>query len=289
MINLDHAPSLPRAYAPAVCGVEVADAEIERTAGMARVEGKVAVVTGGGAGIGRACSLRLAEEGARVVVTDISEERGQETVEQIEVAGGEGLFVRHDVTREDGWESVVRRAGEAYGGVDVLVNNAGLYLIKPMAETTLEELNNLMAVNVTGVFLGMKHAAPSMIGRGGGSVVNMSSVAGLIGVAGHVLYGAAKGAVRILTKDAAMELAASQVRVNSVHPGYINTGMAEYGAAAAGTDVEGLGQLYPLGRIGEPNDVADMVLYLASEESKYVTGAELVVDGGGSAGIVVRS
>jgi NAD(P)-dependent dehydrogenase (short-subunit alcohol dehydrogenase family) len=247
------------------------------------------MVTGGGAGIGRACCLRLAEEGARVAVTDISEERGDETVGQIEDKGGDGLFLRHDVTLEDQWESVVGRAREAYGGVDVLVNNAGLYLIKPLTETTVEEWNNLMAVNVTGVFLGMKHAAPSMAERGGGSIVNMSSVAGLMGVAGHVLYGATKGAVRIMTKDAAMELAASQVRVNSVHPGYINTGMAEYGAAAAGTDIDGLGQLYPLGRIGEPGDVANTVLFLASDEAKYLTGGEFVVDGGASAGIVVSS
>ncbi len=256
---------------------------------MARAQGKVAMVTGGGAGIGRACCLRLAEEGARVAVTDISEERGDETVGQIEDKGGDGLFLRHDVTLEDQWESVVGRAREAYGGVDVLVNNAGLYLIKPLTETTVEEWNNLMAVNVTGVFLGMKHAAPSMAERGGGSIVNMSSVAGLMGVAGHVLYGATKGAVRIMTKDAAMELAASQVRVNSVHPGYINTGMAEYGAAAAGTDIDGLGQLYPLGRIGEPGDVANTVLFLASDEAKYLTGGEFVVDGGASAGIVVSS
>jgi NAD(P)-dependent dehydrogenase (short-subunit alcohol dehydrogenase family) len=256
---------------------------------MARAQGKVAMVTGGGAGIGRACCLRLAEEGARVVVTDISAERGDETVGQIEDKGGDGLFLRHDVTLEDQWESVVGRAREAYGGVDVLVNNAGLYLIKPLTETTVEEWNNLMAVNVTGVFLGMKHAAPSMAERGGGSIVNMSSVAGLMGVAGHVLYGASKGAVRIMTKDAAMELGASQVRVNSVHPGYINTGMAAYGAAAAGTDIEGLGQLYPLGRIGEPDDVANTVLFLASDEAKYLTGGEFVVDGGGSAGVVVRT
>jgi NAD(P)-dependent dehydrogenase (short-subunit alcohol dehydrogenase family) len=185
---------------------------------MARAQGKVAMVTGGGAGIGRACCLRLAEEGARVAVTDISEERGDETVGQIEDKGGDGIFLRHDVTREDQWESVVGRAREAYGGVDVLVNNAGLYLTKPLTETTVEEWNNLMAVNVTGVFLGMKHAAPSMAERGGGSIVNMSSAAGLMGVAGHVLYGATKGAVRIMTKDAAMELAASQVRVTRCIP-----------------------------------------------------------------------
>jgi NAD(P)-dependent dehydrogenase (short-subunit alcohol dehydrogenase family) len=255
---------------------------------MARVEGKVALVTGGGSGIGRACCLRLAEEGARVAVTDISEERGQETVGQIEDAGGEGLFLRHDVAQEDQWVLAVGRARETYGGVDVLVNNAGLYLIKPLAETTVEEWDDLMAVNVWGVFLGMKHTAPLMSERGG-SIINLSSVAGLMGVAGHALYGASKGAVRIMTKDVAMEYASSQVRVNSVHPGYINTGMAEYGASVAGTDIEGLGQLYPLRRIGEPNDVANTVLFLASDEAKYLTGAEFVVDGGGSAGIVVPS
>jgi NAD(P)-dependent dehydrogenase (short-subunit alcohol dehydrogenase family) len=128
-----------------------------------------------------------------------------------------------------------------------------------------------------------------MAERGGGSIVNMSSVASLMGAAGHALYGASKGAVRIMTKDVAMEYGASQVRVNSVHPGYIDTGMAEYGASAAGTNIEGLGQLYPLGRIGEPEDVANTVLYLASDESRYVMGAEFVVDGGGSAGVVVRT
>jgi len=256
---------------------------------MARAEGKVAIVTGGGSGIGRSCCLRLAEEGARVVVTDISEKRGEGTVEHIQRNGGEALFLGHDVSQEDQWESVLRQTSETYGGVDILVNNAGIYLIKPLAETTLQEWNNLMAINVTGVFLGMKHSAPAMAERGGGSIINMSSVAGLLGVAGHALYGASKGAVRIMTKDVAMEYASAQVRVNSVHPGYIDTGMAEYGATAAGTDIEGLGQMYPLGRIGEPEDVANMVLYLASEESRYVTGAEFVVDGGGSAGVVVRT
>jgi len=171
---------------------------------MARAEGKVAIVTGGGAGIDRSCCLRLAEEGARVVATDISEERGEETVEQIKQNGGEALFLGHDVAQEDQWESVLRETNETYGGIDVLVNNAGIYLIKPLAETTLEEWNNLMAINVTGVFLGMKHSAPAMTERGGGSIINMSSVAGLLGVAGHALYGASKGAVRIMTKDVAV-------------------------------------------------------------------------------------
>jgi NAD(P)-dependent dehydrogenase (short-subunit alcohol dehydrogenase family) len=201
---------------------------------MARVQDKVAIVTGGGSGIGRACCLRLAEEGARVVVADISEERGRETVSQVEAGGGEGLFLRHDVTQEAQWESVVARAKETYGGLDVLVNNAGIYLIKALNETTLEEWNNLMAVNVTGVFLGMKRAASFGHDGGGGSIVNMSSVAGLMGVSGHALYGASKGAVRIMTKDVAMEYAASQVRVNSVHPGYINTGWPSTGRRPPG-------------------------------------------------------
>ncbi|MGF1473742.1 MAG: SDR family NAD(P)-dependent oxidoreductase [Rubrobacteraceae bacterium] len=255
---------------------------------MARVEGKVALVTGGGSGIGRACCVRLGEEGARVVVTDVDSDRGNETLAEIERSGGEGLFLEHDVTDEGQWESVVSQAGASYGGVDVLLNNAGIYLIKPLAETTLDEWNNLMAINVTGVFLGMKHVATGMAERGGGSIINLSSVAGLIGVPGHALYGASKGAVRIMTKDVAMEYAPYQVRVNSLHPGYINTGMAEYGAEVAGTTVEDLGrELYPLGRVGEPEDVANTVLFLASDESKYTTGAEFVIDGGGSAGIVV--
>lgn len=223
-----------------------------------------------------------------MVVTDIGEERGEETTELIKQGGGEAIFIRHDVTSEDDWEAVVREAEDRYGGVGVLLNNAGLYLIKPLADTTLEEWNNIMAVNVTGVFLGMKHTAPLMAERESGSIINLSSVAGLTGVAGHALYGASKGAVRIMTKDVAMEYAASQVRVNSIHPGYINTGMAAYGAEAAGTTVEQLGQdMYPLGRIGEPEDVANVVVFLASEESRYMTGAELVVDGGGTAGVMV--
>lgn len=255
---------------------------------MARVEGKTAIVTGGGSGIGRTFCLRLAGEGANVVVTDIDEERGKETAGLVEQGGGEATFLRHDVTSEDEWEAVVREVEDRYGRVDVLLNNAGLYLIKPLAETTLEEWNNLMAINVTGVFLGMKHTAPLMAERESDSIINLSSVAGLMGVPGHALYGASKGAVRIMTKDVAMEYAASQVRVNSIHPGYINTGMAEYGAEASGTTVEQLGQdMYPMGRIGEPEDVANVVLFLASDESRYMTGAELVIDGGGTAGVMV--
>ncbi len=222
------------------------------------------------------------------MLTDINEGRGDAVVGEIKGAGGEATFLRHDVTQEDRWRQVVGRTRETFGGVDVLHNNAGIYVIKPLAETTVEEWNNLMAINVTGVFLGMKHAAPLMAEAGGGSIINMSSVAGLTGVAGHVLYGASKGAVRIMTKDAAMEYAAYQVRVNSVHPGYINTGMAEYGATTAGTTVEELGRsMYPLQRIGEPEDVANTVLFLASDESRYTTGAEFVVDGGGTAGVMV--
>jgi NAD(P)-dependent dehydrogenase (short-subunit alcohol dehydrogenase family) len=230
----------------------------------------------------------LAEEGASVVVTDISEERGNETVEQIAGKGGKALFLRHDVTREEDWIQAVSRTREEYGGLDVMLNNAGLYVIKSLVETTVEDWNNLMAVNVTGVFLGMKHAAPAMAERGGGSIINLSSVAALTGVAGHTLYGASKGAVRTMTKDVAMEYASAQVRVNSLHPGYINTGMAEYGAQAANSTIEELGrQMYPLGRIGEPEDVANTVLFLASDESKYTTGAEFVIDGGATSGTVV--
>jgi NAD(P)-dependent dehydrogenase (short-subunit alcohol dehydrogenase family) len=249
---------------------------------MGRVDGHIALVTGAGAGIGRAASLRLAAEGAKVIVTDIDEAGGAATAELID---GEGRFVALDVASEESWIEVMGRVEADFGGLDVLVNNAGLYLIKPMGEITVAEWNRLMAVNVTGVFLGMKHAEPLLARSGKGSIINLSSVAGLIGAPGHLLYGASKGAVRLMTKDAALELAPQGIRVNSIHPGYVDTAMAEYGAEKAGASVADLGGRYPLGRIGTPEDVAQTVLFLASPESSYITGTEHVIDGGGTAGI----
>jgi NAD(P)-dependent dehydrogenase (short-subunit alcohol dehydrogenase family) len=251
-----------------------------------RIEGKIALITGGGSGIGKETSLLLAKEGATVIVTDINVEAAQETARVIEKRGGNGIAIAHDVTSETEWENVVAEVVRQFERIDILFNNAGIYIIQSLRKTTLEEWNKLMNVNVTGVFLGMKHVAPLMREQGGGSIVNISSTVGLQGAPGHTLYGASKGAVRAMTKSVAMEYAPANVRVNSLHPGYLDTGMAEYGAEASKTTIDELGeQLYPLGRIGERKDAANAVLFLASDESAYMTGSELVIDGGAHAAI----
>jgi NAD(P)-dependent dehydrogenase (short-subunit alcohol dehydrogenase family) len=247
---------------------------------MPRVENKVAVVTGGGVGIGRACSILLAREGARVVLTQRHEEAAQDTVREIEAQGGQAMYVKQDVTLEDDWVRVLDQTRQTWGLPDILVNNAGIYIIENLADTSVDQWHTLMNVNAMGVFLGMKHLAPVMAEAGGGAIVNVSSVAGLNGIAGHVLYSASKGAVITMTKDAAIEYATRGVRVNVVQPGYIDTGMADYGADKQGVTKADLGQWHPMGHIGEPFDVAYAVVYLASDESKFVTGAGILVDGG---------
>jgi len=255
---------------------------------MANVAGKVVVITGAGAGIGRATALMFAANGAKVVVTDVDEAGGQLTVDHIVSAGGEAFFVAHDVASEEQWTRTLAGVEERFGGIDVLVNNAGIYIIAPLADTTLEQWNRLFSINVGGVFLGSKHVAPYLAKRGGGSIINMSSVAGLRGTAGHTLYGASKGAVRILTKDLAAELAGQNIRVNSIHPTYVKTAMADYGAAMAGMTLEEMGtRMVPLGRLAEPEDVANVIVFLAADESSYLTGSEFVVDGGGTSIISV--
>lgn len=247
---------------------------------MERVAGKIAIVTGGGKGIGHAVAKMLAEEGAQVAVTDIDEAAGRATVDSLTESGHAAAFFEHNVASEEDWERVVEEVQDTFGVPDVLVNNAGIYRIEPIDETTVEDWRQLMDVNVTGVFLGMKHCTPLMREQGQGSVINLSSVAGLVGVPGHACYGASKGAVRTMTKDAAIELAEAGVRVNSVHPAYIDTQMADYGAETQGASKEELDAMHPVGHMGEPDDVAYAVVYLASEESKFMTGAELVIDGG---------
>lgn len=247
---------------------------------MGRVDNKIAIVTGGALGIGRATAEMLAAEGARVAVTDINEEEGRTTAERIEENGGTATFYRHDVASDEDWSRVMEAVQADWGTPNILVNNAGLYLISALEETTVEDWNRIMEVNVTSVFLGMKHAAPAMRADAGGSIINMSSVAGLIGSPGHVTYGASKGAVRTMTKDAAIEFAGEGVRINSVHPAYIDTQMADYGAEKSGQSKEELAAMHPIGHMGTPEDVAYAVVYLASDESSFVTGAELVLDGG---------
>lgn len=247
---------------------------------MGRVSGKTALITGAALGIGRAAARMLAAEGAQVAITDINEEAGQEAADALSAEGLEVAFFEHDVASEADWARVVDAVQATFGPPDVLVNNAGIYQIEPLDEMSLEDWHRLMDVNVTGVFLGMKHCTPLMREQGHGSVVNLSSVAGLVGLSGHACYGASKGAVRIMTKDAAMELAEDGVRVNSVHPAYIDTQMADYGADVQGATKEELDAMHPIGHMGEPEDVAYAVTYLASEESKFMTGSELVLDGG---------
>jgi NAD(P)-dependent dehydrogenase (short-subunit alcohol dehydrogenase family) len=256
---------------------------------VGRVQGKVALVTGGASGIGRACAERLAREGAAVVVTDLQELKGEETAEAIRTAAGEASYLTHDVTDEAAWIAVVAEIRKRHGRLDILVNNAGIGVGGSVLEMTLEAWRRQTAVNLDGVFLGVKHAIPLMREGGGGSIVNMSSVAGLKGAPSLAGYCATKGGVRLFTKAVALECAAAKdgVRVNSVHPGIIETPIwftvlgGEGGGANAPPDLDTMSAMaVPLGVKGMPEDIADGVLWLASEESRYVTGAELVIDGG---------
>jgi NAD(P)-dependent dehydrogenase (short-subunit alcohol dehydrogenase family) len=251
---------------------------------MKRVEGKVAIVTGASLGLGRASALLLAREGARVAVTDVKEEEGRAVVEEIEAEGGEALFLSHDVADEDAWKRTIAATIKRFGGVNVLVNNAGVGVPGTVEETTLEQWRWLMSINLDGVFLGAKHAIAAMK-RKGGSIINLSSIEGLIGDPNLAAYNASKGGVRIFTKSAALYCAKAgyRIRVNSIHPGYIWTPMVQnYIEAQDDPNAmkAAIASLHPVGHIGEPDDIAYGVLYLASDESKFVTGAELVIDGG---------
>ena len=260
---------------------------------MDRVKGKVAIVTGSARGLGEAQARLLAKEGAKVVVTDINETDGKKVVEEIGREGGNAIFLNHDVTSEENWEEVIERTLSEFGKLDVLVNNAGVFLHKPIEDITLEEWRRVMSVNLDGVFLGTKYAIRTMRESGGGSIVNISSMAGIVGMlASTSPYVASKGAVRLFTKSTALECSKAgrnyNIRANSVHPGFILTEMLE---GIIRSEVKSTGEKYedalksredrsPIGRLGDPQDVAYAVLYLASDESKFMTGAELVVDGG---------
>ncbi|HEX4711619.1 glucose 1-dehydrogenase [Phenylobacterium sp.] len=255
-----------------------------------RVQGKVALITGGASGIGRGCAETLAAEGAAAVITDVQDDKGAEVVAAIEKAGGKAEYLHHDVTDEAAWKGVIDQVKARHGRLDILVNNAGIGIGGSILEMTLADWRRQTAVNLDGVFLGVKHAIPLMRASGdGGSIVNMSSVAGLKGAATLAGYCATKGGVRLFTKAVAMECANAKdgIRVNSVHPGIIETPIwlsitntANPGANAP-PDLDALSAMaVPLGMKGLPQDIANGVLWLASDESRYVTGAELVIDGG---------
>ena len=244
-----------------------------------RLENKVALISGGARGIGAEEARMFATEGAKVVIGDVLEEDGRKTEAEINEAGGECLFLRLDVTSEANWQSAVATTVARFGKLDVLVNNAGIFSPLKVEETTGELWDSMMDVNVKGVFLGTKHAIPEMRKAGGGSIVNIASVLGLVGVDASAAYTASKGAVRIFTKSAAVQYAGEGIRVNSVHPGFIETPMtADLLANPANRDYWLTNS--PVGRIGRPEDVAWGVLFLASDESSFMTGSELVIDGG---------
>ncbi|HEV2298845.1 MAG TPA: glucose 1-dehydrogenase [Candidatus Acidoferrales bacterium] len=252
---------------------------------MDRLKGLVAIVTGGALGIGRAASLLMAREGASVAVTDVLDAQGEKTVADIQAAGGRAEYWHLDVSKESEVQSVFGKIKARFGKIDVLVNNAGISgANKPTHEVTEAEWDKLMAVNVKGVFFCTKHAIPHMKANRGGSIINLSSIYGLIGAADVPPYHASKGAVRLMSKNDALIYAADNIRVNSVHPGFIWTPMVENFAKESGmgkqqADIT-LGAKHPLGHVGEPDDIAWGIVYLASAESKFVTGSELVIDGG---------
>lgn len=255
-----------------------------------RVDGKVALVTGGASGIGRSCAETLAAEGAFVVVTDIQDHLGVEVVANIQKAGGKAEYVHQDVTDEQVWADVIEGLKARHGRLDILVNNAGIGIGGSVLEMTLTDWRRQTAINLDGVFLGVKHSIPLMrLSGAGGSIVNISSVAGLKGSANLAGYCATKGGVRLFTKAVAMECANARdgIRVNSVHPGIIETpiwvtvGATTNPGSNAPPDLDAISAMaVPLGVKGLPQDIANGVLWLSSDEARYVTGMEMVIDGG---------
>ncbi len=246
---------------------------------MGRLDGKVCIVTGGARGQGGAEAALFRQEGAEVVITDVLTDVGQQHAAAIGAS-----FVGHDVRSEEEWAEVVRQTIERHGRLDVLVNNAGIYERGKLLDTTVEQYRRIIDVNQLGVFLGMKAAAPTMIAQQSGSIVNISSVAGLLGSANAVAYGASKFAVRGMTKAVALELARYQIRVNSIHPGMIDTDMMTVVTGDNAERHDRMARNVPIGRAAEAGEVASLALFLASDESRYCTGSEFVIDGGMMAG-----
>jgi NAD(P)-dependent dehydrogenase (short-subunit alcohol dehydrogenase family) len=251
---------------------------------MGALSGKVAVVTGATSGIGKGCAIEMAKAGAKVVATGRNEERGANTVRLVKEVGGEVIFVRQDVTVEADWVKVMDATLSTYGRLDCLLNNAGEAVIKPLEKLTLDDLQFLLRVDLDGPFLGIKHAWPHLKKLGGGTIMNMSSITGQKGGALGSAYCAAKGAQLALTRAAALEGAAHNIRVNSIHPGLIWTeGVPDVMGPNPETYMPRLKASVPTGEVGETWHVGKTVVYLASDEAAYVTGAEINVDGGKSA------
>lgn len=258
------------------------------------LEGKVAYISGGATGIGASIAQVFAARGAKVAIGDVQADRGEQTVATIREQGGTAIFVRHDVTSEAQWEAALARTVNEFGGLDVLVNNAGIEQTCLLADVEVKDIERLLAVNVTGTVLGHKHAVRLMRPGGaagrGGSIINLSSIAGLIGTPALGVYSATKGAVRLLSKAAAVEFGrlGYGIRVNSIHPGLVDTDMGDklvgdFVRLGFFPDPQTAQQqmlaAYPVGRTGKPTDIANAALYLASDLSAWVSGTELVVDG----------
>ena len=250
---------------------------------MGRLDSKVVLISGGARGQGAAEAKMMTREGAKVVFGDILDDDGKKVEAEIRELGREATYVHLDVTSEGDWQAAVDTAISGYGKLDVLVNNAGILIRKSLEDTTEEEWDRTMAINAKGVFLGTKHAIPAMRRAGGGSIINISSTAGLVGsLYGSASYIATKGAVRLFTKSTAIQYARDNIRCNSVHPGPIDTPMIQ-DTLANPVQVEERMSRLPMGRVGTVDEIAYGVLYLASDESSFVTGSELVIDGGTTA------
>lgn len=242
---------------------------------MGKLDGKVALITGGARGQGAAEGTLFAAEGATVVITDVLDDAGTATA-----AAFGGLYLHHDVTSEDDWATVVDTVMARHGRLDVLVNNAGIYVPGPLTATSLADYRRVIEVNQIGVFLGMRAVAGPMIAAGSGSIINISSVAGMRGGGGSLAYTASKWAVRGMTKAAARELGRHGIRVNSIHPGFVETTMLHQVPRVDAGGLEEMLRAVPLGRVADPSEVAKLALFLASDDSSYSTGSEFVIDGG---------
>ena len=248
-----------------------------------RLEGKVALISGGAKGQGKVEAQLFSKEGAKVILGDILDDLGQEVAKDIQDTGGEATYVHLDVTNETDWKSSIEIVLKKYGRLDILVNNAGILIRKGIEDTTSEDWSRIMAINAKGAFLGIKSAIPVMRQSGGGSIINISSTAGLVASpSGSASYTATKGAVRLLTKSTAIQYAHENIRCNSVHPGPIDTDMIQDSITDPTKLTERM-ELLPMGRFGTAEEVAFGVLYLASDESSFVTGSELDIDGGHTA------
>lgn len=245
-----------------------------------RLEGKVAAITGAASGIGRASAILFAQEGAKIVVADYSDD-GVETVNMITANGGEADFVKTDVSKSDDVKRIVKSALDRYGKLDIVFNNAGIEGdIAPTAESSEENFDRVVGINLKGVFLGMKYALPVMLEQGGGVIINMSSIAGLVGFIGLPAYNASKGGIIQLTKTAALEYATKNIRANAICPGVIRTSMVDRITGGDETQIKQFTDSEPVKRLGNPLEVAELALFLASDESSFVTGAIITVDGG---------